>query len=218
MIGLMLTVLSGIMLFGFAQVASAQPRGSGHRQFTDSRHGHDHAYPARGQYAARIPGGNRTAFYGKSRYYFHEGAWYRPYGGRFVVIAPPFGLIVPFLPSYYTTIRIGGIPYYYANDTYYTQAAGGYVVVEPPKGDVSPATPQADQTSVSQVFIYPRQGQSEKKQADDRYECHRWALGQTGYDPTNPPVDLSDTQMIQKRDSYQRASAACLDGRGYTVK
>jgi hypothetical protein len=218
MIGLMLTVLSGVILLGFAQTASAEPRGSGHRQFRDSRHGHDHTYPARGQYTARIPGGNRTVFYGKSRYYFHEGAWYRPYGGRFVVIAPPFGLIVPFLPPFYTTVWIGGIPYYYANDVYYTQAAGGYVVVEPPKGEASPASPQGDQTSASQVFIYPRQGQSEKKQADDRYDCHRWAVDQTGYDPINPPVDLSTTEITRKRDGYQRASAACLDGRGYTVK
>lgn len=218
MIGLMLTVLSGIILFGFAQVSSAEPRGFGHREFIDSRHGHDHAYLVRGQYAERLPSGYREVIHGRSRYYFNGGIWYRPYGGRFVVIAPPFGLIVPFLPSYYTTIWIGGIPYYYANDVYYTQAAGGYIVVEPPKGEVSPAASQGDQTSVSQVFIYPREGQSEKKQADDRYECHRWAVSQTGYDPTNQPVNLSETQRIQKRADYQRASAACLDGRGYTVK
>jgi len=218
MIGLMLAVLSGIIMFGVAPTASAEPRGFGHGEFRDSRHGHDHTYMARGQYIDRLPGGYRAVVHGRSRYYFHGGVWYRPYGGRFVVIAPPFGLIVPFLPPYYTTIWIGGIPYYYANDVYYTQAAGGYVVVEPPKGEASPAAPQGDQTPASQVFIYPRQGQSEKKQADDRYECHRWALTQTGYDPTNPPVNLSATEITQKRADYQRASAACLDGRGYTVK
>ena len=218
MIGLILAVLSGIILFGFAQMVSAEGRESGHHEFMDSRHGHNHAYPARGQYIERLPDGNRAVFYGKSRYYFHEGIWYRPYGRRFVVIAPPFGLVVSFLPLYYTTIMIGGIPYYYANDVYYTQTAGGYIVVEPPKGEVRPAAPQTDQTSTNRVFIYPRQGQDEKKQAADRYECHSWAVSQTGYDPTKPPVNLPEAQMIQKRSDYQRASAACLDGRGYTVK
>ena len=218
MIGLILAVLSGLMLFGFKQVASAEERGFGHHEFMDSRYGHNHTYAVRGHYVERLPGGYRTVIHGRSRYYFHEGIWYSPYGGRFVVVAPPFGLIVPFLPPFYTTITIGGMPYYYANDVYYTQTAGGYMVVEPPQGEAIPAAPQADQTPASQVFIYPRQGQSEKKQADDRYECHRWSVSQTGFDPTKPPVNLPEAQMIQKRTDYQRASAACLDGRGYTVK
>jgi hypothetical protein len=216
-IGLMLTVLSAIMLFGFTQAAHAQERGGGHHEFMDSRYGHNHVYLVRGHYVDRLPGGYREVIHGSSRYYFHGGIWYRPYGHRFVVVVPPFGFIVPFLPPYYTTIWVGGIPYYYANDVYYTQTAGGYIVVEPPKGEVNTAAPQSDQTSPGQVFIYPRQGQSEKKQADDRYECHRWAVNQTGYDPTKP-ANLPEAQMIRKRADYQRASAACLDGRGYTVK
>ncbi|MGV8059169.1 MAG: DUF6515 family protein [Smithellaceae bacterium] len=211
-------VFSVIITLGFVQMASAEGREFGHREFMDSRHGHNHVYLARGHYVERLPGGYRAVVYGRSRYFFHEGVWYRPYGSRFVVVVPPFGLIVPFLPPYYTTIWVSGIPYYYANDIYYTQTAGGYIVVEPPKGEVNPAPPPSDQTSASQIFIYPRQGQSEKKQADDRYDCHRWAVSQTGYDPTKPPANLSEAQMIQKRADYQRASAACLDGRGYTVK
>lgn len=218
MIVLAVTILSAIIVPGFGQAANAAERGEGHHGYMDSRYGHNHAYPPRGQYIERMPRGNRAVIYGRSRYYFHEGAWYRPYGRRFVVVAPPFGLIVPFLPLYYTTLWIGGIPYYYANDVYYTQTAGGYIVVEPPQEEVSQAAPPADQPAASRIFIYPREGQSEKKQADDRYECHSWAVGQTGYDPTKPPVTLSESEMIQKRTDYQRASAACLDGRGYTVK
>ena len=37
------------------------------------------------------------------------------------------------------------------------------------------------------LFIYPNQGQSEEQQGQDRYECHAWAVQQTGYDPSNPP-------------------------------
>jgi hypothetical protein len=213
MIGLMLTVLSGIMLLGFTQVASAEERNFDHHEFMDSRHGHNHAYPARGQYVERLPSGHHEVGYGHSRYYFAGGVWYRPFGRRFVIVAPPFGLVVSFLPLYYTTIRVGGIPYYYANDVYYTQNAGGYMVVEPPKGEVVEAPAPEEK-----LFIYPRKGQSEKQQANDRYECHRWAVDQAHYDPTQPPGSAPEAQSSQKRAEYNRAMSACLDARGYTAK
>ena len=221
MVGLMLVLLSGIMLCGLTQVAYAQERGGGHREFMDSRYGHNHTYPARGLYIERLPSGYRAVVHGKSRYYLHEGVWYRSEGRRFVIVAPPFGMIVPVLPPYYAMIVVSGLPYYYANDVYYTQTAGGYVVVAPPQGEVSqapPAPPAAGQISSDKLFLYPRQGQSEQQQAKDRYECHSWAVSQTGYDPTQPPVGAPAAQMSQKRADYQRAMSACLDGRGYTVK
>ena len=223
-LGLILVMLSGIMLFGLTKAASAEERGFGHHEFMDSRYHHDHHYPVRGHFVDVLPRGHRVVMHGNSRYYFFEGAWYRPEGRRFIVIAPPFGLVVPFLPPYYTTVWVGGVPYYYANEAYYTQGPNGYVVVEPPKGDVSQAppspssSPSSSSSSSSQIFIYPRQGQSEQKQAADRYECHRWAVSQTSFDPTQPPAGVPESQMKQKRADYQRAMGACLDGRGYTVK
>lgn len=39
------------------------------------------------------------------------------------------------------------------------------------------------------AFVYPRAGQSEQQQSQDRYECHQWAVSQTGFDPsTAPPI------------------------------
>ena len=35
------------------------------------------------------------------------------------------------------------------------------------------------------LFVYPKNGQSDQQTANDRYQCHQWAVGQTGYDPTN---------------------------------
>ena len=93
-----------------------------------------------------------------TRFFFLGGVWYRPYGPRFEIIAPPFGIVVPFLPPYYTTIWVGGMPYYYANEVYYAQSPGGYMVVEPPQGEVVQPPP-----SVAQLFIYPRKGQSERQ-------------------------------------------------------
>ena len=39
----------------------------------------------------------------------------------------------------------------------------------------------------SQLFIYPQQGQNEEQQSRDRFECHNWAVQQSGFNPTNPP-------------------------------
>jgi hypothetical protein len=210
---LILAVL-GIMVLGFAQIAQAQERGSHHQQYRDSRYQHNHDYPARGQYIGSLPRGHREVFYRGARYNFYGGVWYRPSGGRFLIVAPPIGLFVPFLPPFYSTIWFGGMPYYYANEVYYTPTVGGYTVVDPPQGEVSQTAPSTGQTQTGQLFVYPRQGQSQKLQADDRYACHNWAVDQTSYDPTKPPVGASEAQ----RDNYRRALAACLDGRGYTVK
>jgi Glycine zipper len=34
------------------------------------------------------------------------------------------------------------------------------------------------------LYIYPNKGQSPEQQSRDRYDCHRWAVQQTGFDPT----------------------------------
>ena len=39
-----------------------------------------------------------------------------------------------------------------------------------------------------EVFIYPTKGQSPEQQNRDRYECHTWAVQQTGFDPARPQV------------------------------
>ncbi len=37
-----------------------------------------------------------------------------------------------------------------------------------------------------EVFIYPTKGQTPEQQNRDRFECHTWAVQQTGFDPTRP--------------------------------
>jgi len=90
------------------------------------------------------------------------------------------------------------------------------MVVNPPRGEVNQVNqPSSVEQPSMQLFIYPRKGQSEKLQAKDRYECHRWAVGQTNYDPTQPPGGVPS---VQKGSDYNRAISACLDARGYTAK
>ena len=239
-IALSIVMLLGINVFGFAQQAQAEGPKRGQAQtakqapaarqgatqqksFMDSRYQHNRSYPVRGQSVRSLPRDRRAVMHDHSRYYSSHGVWYRSHGGRYSVVAPPIGLFVSFLPFAYTTIWISGIPYYYANETYYTETPGGYVVVEPPQdqGEVSEAPPdtqQGTESAENKMFIYPRKGQSEKQQANDRYECHTWAVGQTNYDPTIIPSGMPADQIMQKRADYQRAMGSCLDSRGYTAR
>ncbi len=182
----------------------------------DVRHRHDRYYPPRGAYVDRLPPHPLEIRHHDSHYYFHGGVWYRPSGPHFVVVTPPLGLGVSVLPPYYTTLWIGGLPYYYADEVYYAwrPERREYVVVEPP-ADVETYTPPPEP---EQLFIYPGQGQDEAQIATDRYECHRWAANQAGFDPVQPPAELTISEVEIKRADYQRATRACLEARGYSVR
>lgn len=191
--------------------------GEPHQHF-DGRFAHNQYYFNRG-YAVRRPPPGRQ-FFGPhgGRYWYGGGNWYRWHGGSWVVEAAPLGLLVPFLPPTYTTIWSNGVPYYYANDTYYTWdgTQQGYQVVAPPATVDSPAATQPPGSN--QIFVYPKNGQSTEQQKTDRYECHRWAVEQTGFDPTVAGGGVSASQLGEQRDHYFRAEVACLQGRGYTVE
>jgi hypothetical protein len=38
-----------------------------------------------------------------------------------------------------------------------------------------------------ELVIYPARGQSNERMEKDKFECHSWAKGQTGFDPAAPP-------------------------------
>jgi hypothetical protein len=191
------------------------------KKYVDSRYRHNRSYPPRGYSVKALPADHRVVTHGHSRYYSSHGVWYSHNHGRYVVVAPPIGLFIPFLPFAYTTIWFHGIPYYYANETYYTQTPGGYVVAEPPQVEMTETPPETGNDEYfadDKMFIYPRNGQSAEQQDVDRYECHQWASEQTNYDPTKIPPEMPAEKIMQQRSDYQRAMAACLDGRGYTAK
>lgn len=185
------------------------------RQF-DDRHGHDRYYPPRGARVPSLPDGYRHYRHDGQSYFFHGGVWYQPRGTRFVVVRPPIGLIIGVLPAFYTTLWFGGVPYYYADDVYYRWRPDlhGYIVVDPP--DDADRTPAASGTD--DLFVYPKNGQSQEQQAADRYECHSWARSQTGFDPTEPRGGVPASDTGQRRADYLRAMTACLEARGYSVR
>jgi hypothetical protein len=157
----------------------------------------------------RLPPGYRDYRWNGSRYYYYGGSWYRPYGSSYISIGVPYGLFVTTLPGAYSSFWFGGSRYFYADDTYYLYEPErrGYIVTRSPYGDDEDQDEQGEE-----LYIYPARGQSEQQQADDRYECHRWAADQSHYDPIDDEYDADE------HEDYLRAMTACLTGRGYTVK
>jgi hypothetical protein len=204
-----------VLLAALAVASVPGPRATAEpiHEHMDHRHGHERAYVDSGVVVQAVPHDAVVVHQGPNQYWFHGGVWYRPDHGHYVVIAPPIGVFVPVLPPFYTTLMLGGVPYYYANDVYYVWRAQEhqYEVVDPPQNvESATVTPAPAQN----VFVYPNKGQSAEQMAKDRYECHVWAVNQTGFDPTTATADADAT----KRDDYQRATSACLEARDYTVR
>jgi hypothetical protein len=193
---------------GYAAPPGAVPRG----QWWDGAHGHGHYYPVTGWHVATLP--PHVAYYPWHgvRYGYWGGVWYAPYGGAWVVARPPYGVVVAGLPAFATVVTIGGLGYWYANGVYYREySSGGYEVVPSPIVGAPSST-----GTVARTYIYPRNGQSAEKQASDEYECHRWAVNQTGFDPT--AVANGQSTVSTQGSDYARAQGACLEGRGYTIR
>jgi hypothetical protein len=131
------------------------------------------------------------------------------------------------LPLAYATYWWDGNPYYYANNVYYTwnPTYDGYTVTDPPPvndGANAPAgsdggaaapmpppgaaqmPPPSAGAGGDQIFMYPRNGQSDAQLATDRSECQQWAASQAGNGG--------------RPDDYRRAMTACAEARGYSAK
>lgn len=211
---LTLTLSSG----AFAEDRREAERHLAAHQHFDPRFSHDHAYYDRGYVVREVPRNSYTVVHANVNFWYSGGDWYRRRGPSWVVVGAPIGAFVPVLPPFYTTVWFGGSPYYYANDAYYVWDTPHreYRVVDPPNGNESAATTQ--QPASDQLFVYPKNGQSPEQQSRDRYECHHYAVEQTGYDPTQSGGGVSGDIAASKRSDYFRAEEACLDARGYSVK
>jgi hypothetical protein len=53
------------------------------------------------------------------------------------------------------------------------------------------------------IFIYPAKGQSQTQQDKDRYECHTWAVQQTGFDPSKPQTYAGNSDTSQSHKPSQ---------------
>jgi len=164
-------------------------------------------------------------------YYWHGGhAWvggywhgaYWPHCWYY----PGWAWYLPVMPVGYVTYWWAGVPYYYWNSLYYTWSPGdnGYVATDPPpaagsegSADAGGAYEQAPPAnyggSGGDVYVYPRNGQTEEQTQNDRYECHSWAASQSGFDPTRGQQAGNGNPA-----DYRNAMVACLDARGYSAR
>jgi hypothetical protein len=204
--------------------ASGAAGGGGHGGFSAGYHGGSAGYGYRGGYYG---GGYRGGYgyYGggyRGGYGYYGGGYRGGWGGWGGWGWGGIGLGMYFatLPLYYNTYYWGGVPYYYANDVYYTYDpnAQQYLTVAPPAGlqAQSGQTPAGGSpNSSTELMVYPKNGQTPEQQTQDKFECHQWAVGQTGFDPT---TGAATAATANRGNDYMRAQAACLEGRGYSVQ
>jgi hypothetical protein len=75
--------------------------------------------------------------------------------------------------------------------------------VAPPPRTVAVPTPPPQR-----VFVYPSNGQSPQQTDRDRYECHVWAVQQTGVDPSRPDASAYERVVVQPAPPPGAATAA----------
>jgi hypothetical protein len=112
-------------------------------------------------------------------------------------------------------IGIGAVGYYggYYRAGYYAPYYDGYyydapVTVAPLYSTSEPTVTRVGQpvpqTAAAEPIFYPKNGQTAEVTESDRRECNRWATTQRGA--------MNDASI------FQRATFACMEGRGYTVR
>ena len=162
----------------------------------------------------RFPDRNYRVPYRGQDYFFSGGYWYRPQGPRYVVVRPPYGIRVQYLPDYAREVWVGSALFFLAAGAYYTYETSSqqYVVVQPPT-EVPVAQP-APQGNGYDVVAYPANGQSPAQVQQDGYDCYRWAVQQSGFDPQQITY-APDPAVVQ---TYRQAQGNCLSSRGYQVQ
>ena len=64
------------------------------------------------------------------------------------------------------------------------------------------------------MIVYPAKGQSAEQQQKDEFECHQWAVQQTGYDPTKTQQAPQQQTTQSGRPVAKGAAGGALVGAG----
>lgn len=85
---------------------------------------------------------------------------------------------------------------------------------------LTPSAPgsSAVPTIAENLSVTPKFGQTQEQLAADRADCRTWAKGQTGFDLGQIGGGVAPSDYYLRRQQFGRALAACLDGRGYSVR
>lgn len=98
--------------------------------------------PSYGTVINRLPPGHRRVHSHRHHdHYYYNGIFYRYYDGHYLVVRPPYGVIVASLPLGYVTLQFGTEVYARYHDVYYRPVPQGYMVVERPVAAPPPPQP-----------------------------------------------------------------------------
>ena len=174
-----------------------------------------------------LPFGYATYYWGGNPYYYYDGGYYswNPDYNGYVATDPP-----PVADTASSSGSDEAPPpaddgqsqsYDVQPQTYEAQPPSNpnTITASPPPAS-APALSTAQSTAprgnwsggVSDIVAYPRNGQTDQQTSNDKFECHKWSVAQTGFDPTRS-INLQGTAA-----DYRRAMGACMDARGYTVR
>ncbi|MEL7399066.1 MAG: DUF6515 family protein [Pseudomonadota bacterium] len=169
-------------------------------------------YLVPGYKVVKLPKKHHSFVYKKRHHAYFGGHYFVKHRHGYQVVSAPLGVRVAILPPGYVSFWLGKRRYFYVNHTYYlwSDRHRDYEVVSEPPGAEDALLRSAAVSS--EIYAYPARGQSERRQDRDYYDCHVWAAGQAGYDPS------LEYQDVHKAKNYRRAMSACLEGRGYSVK
>ena len=144
-----------------------------------------------------LPLAYATYWYGGIPYYYANDAYYQwspDYGGYVATdpppVADPSGAGAAAAPD----ASGGGAP---------MAGAGAPGAGAPMAGAGAPGAGAPDPAQSGQIYMYPKNGQSEEQQRTDKLECQKWASDQVGLGSNGP--------------DYRRAMVACVEGRGYSA-
>jgi hypothetical protein len=132
--------------------------------------------------------------------------------------SPPPASMAP--PS--TSMGIAAaVPVTTATSTPTTSASTG-AAIAPAVAALPAASPAGPASSEAQkgpkVFLYPKNGQTSDQQARDRYDCYRFAVAQSGFDPMRATGAASQAPAGEMQSDYERAQGACFEARGYASR
>ncbi len=139
----MITSIAKLLLLGGAGLAAATLLSNCVDPYGPAYGSHERVNTYHAGYEIRsLPPGYRSETIGGTRYYSHNGTYYQPRSGRYVVVEAPRTYpnrrdryreeIITELPRGYREVDYRGTRYYRSNDVYYQQRGSGYITVTRP--------------------------------------------------------------------------------------
>lgn len=146
-------------------VAKVNNRAASNRTVTEIRIAHQNnrnrsTSTGRTRSVKTVSNQSKVIAYRGINYRYNNGIYYRPTGNNFVVIRPPLGIGVAFLPPSRLLFKYNGRPYYYYDGVYYNQVRPNYyeVVAPPIKARISQLPPYSEDVWIDGQQYYVSEG------------------------------------------------------------